>query len=56
MATKTHNKLVRDNIPRIVAANGGTSKLRRLHDDAEFINELANKLVEEANEVKEAPS
>lgn len=53
---KQHNKLVRDNIPQIVIANGGTAKTRRIDNDAEFINELTTKLVEEANEVQENPS
>jgi predicted house-cleaning noncanonical NTP pyrophosphatase (MazG superfamily) len=53
---KTHNKLVRDNIPQIVVANGGTAQTRRIDDDAEFINELTKKLIEEAHEVQEDPS
>jgi predicted house-cleaning noncanonical NTP pyrophosphatase (MazG superfamily) len=52
---KQHNKLVRDNIPQIVVANGGTAETRRIDDDAEFINELTKKLVEEAREVQENP-
>jgi len=53
---KKHNKLVRDNIPAIVAANGGTAQIRRIDDNDEFIAELAKKLIEEAREVQEALS
>lgn len=48
----THNKLVRDRIPNIIIGKGLSFKARRL-DNVEFENELANKLVEEANEVAE---
>jgi predicted house-cleaning noncanonical NTP pyrophosphatase (MazG superfamily) len=37
---KQHNKLVRDNIPQIVLANGGTAQTRHIDDDFEFITEL----------------
>ena len=48
----THNKLVRDRIPNIIIGKGLSFKARKL-DNVEFENELANKLVEEANEVAE---
>lgn len=51
-----HNKLVRDNIPEIIAKNGGTAHVRRLDDDREYITELTKKLIEEAHEVAAAPS
>ena len=48
----THNKLVRDRIPNIIIGKGLSFKARKL-DNVEFENELANKLIEEANEVAE---
>ena len=53
---KVHNKLVRDNIPKIVVTNGGTAHTRTITDDSEYISELTNKLIEEAHEVASAPS
>lgn len=47
-----HNKLVRDRIPNIIIGRGLSFKAHKL-DNVEFENELANKLVEEANEVAE---
>lgn len=47
-----HNKLVRDRIPNIIIGSGLSFKAHKL-DNVEFENELANKLVEEANEVAE---
>ncbi len=44
------NKLVRDNIPDIIANNGEESITRILEDD-EYKVELYKKLLEEANEV-----
>ena len=50
MSTITHfNKLVRDNIPEIIRANGGKVKYRVL-DDEEFKKALKVKLVEEIDE------
>lgn len=46
----TFNKLVRDLIPDIIAAEGKTVTSRIL-DDAEYRQALREKLVEEANEV-----
>lgn len=48
----THNKLVRDRIPNIIIGKGLSFKARKL-DNVDFENELANKLVEEVNEVAE---
>ena len=48
----THNKLVRDRIPNIIIGQGLSFKAHKL-DNVNFENELANKLVEEANEVAE---
>lgn len=47
-----HNKLVRDRVPNIIIGKGLSFKAHKL-DNVEFENELANKLVEEANEVAE---
>ena len=44
------NKLVRDNIPDIIASNGDKLVTRILEDD-EYKAELYKKLLEEANEV-----
>ena len=44
------NKLVRDNIPNIIASNGEESVTRILSDE-EYKVELYKKLLEEANEV-----
>lgn len=48
MPTK-YNKLVRDKIPQIISANGGTSKTH-VADDAEYQEALTRKLLEEATE------
>ena len=47
-----HNKLVRDRVPNIIIGKGLSFKAHKL-DNVEFENELANKLVEEANEIAE---
>lgn len=47
---KTFNKLVRDKIPEIIAQEG-TAYSSRILDVAEYRQELAKKIVEEANEV-----
>ena len=44
------NKLVRDNIPNIIASNGEESAIRVLEED-EYRTELNKKLLEEVNEV-----
>jgi len=44
-----HNKLVRDNIPDIIKADGRTPVVRRL-TNCEYINALHKKLLEEVNE------
>ncbi|MGF7229161.1 MAG: phosphoribosyl-ATP pyrophosphohydrolase [Candidatus Saccharibacteria bacterium] len=46
-----HNKLVRDNIPAVVARAGGTAHIRILNDD-EYKHELVRKLDEEVAEFK----
>ncbi len=51
----SHNKLVRDRIPEIIAANGGRAETRILPDD-EYTASLREKLGEEAREVARAAS
>ena len=48
-----YNKLVRDNIPNIIKANGETPVVRIL-DDSTYKSELEKKLNEEYHEVLEA--
>jgi predicted house-cleaning noncanonical NTP pyrophosphatase (MazG superfamily) len=52
---KQYNKLVRDKIPEIISAKGGTPKTRIL-DDAEYQTELGKKLLEETNEYLQDPN
>lgn len=44
-----YNKLIRDNIPEIIAANGGKTEIRQLSDE-EYIACLERKLDEEVEE------
>ncbi len=48
-------KLVRDLIPDLIRADGGTPRIRVL-DDEEYRSALLNKLVEEAQEARDATS
>lgn len=48
-------KLVRDRIPEIIRARGGTAIARTL-DAESFRAELLNKLLEEAAELRDAPA
>lgn len=50
-----HNKLVRDKIPEIIRDSGNNCEISIL-DDAEYIQALRNKLIEEANEAAIANS
>ncbi len=54
MSVKTtrYNKLVRDRIPEIIAANGAESVTRTLTME-QFIPALKEKLIEEAREVRD---
>lgn len=47
---------MRDNIPDIIADNGGVAHVRRIDGDREFIAELSKKLIEEAHEAAESLS
>ncbi|MED1055649.1 nucleoside triphosphate pyrophosphohydrolase [Bacillus mycoides] len=49
----THNKLIRNNIPKIIKANGKTPTTRILNED-EYIEELSKKTQEELTEYIEA--
>ncbi|MBA3757962.1 nucleoside triphosphate pyrophosphohydrolase [Candidatus Saccharibacteria bacterium] len=51
----THNKLVRDKIPRIIMADGKKANTRVLNDK-EYLKELIKKLKEEAGELEKEPS
>lgn len=50
MPRRVYNKLVRDRIPEIIAADGRTPEVETL-DEAAFVLALKQKLVEEAHEV-----
>jgi predicted house-cleaning noncanonical NTP pyrophosphatase (MazG superfamily) len=50
----TYNKLVRDKIPDELTAKGLPHVIRTLDDDAEYTRALADKLVEEATEFRDA--
>jgi predicted house-cleaning noncanonical NTP pyrophosphatase (MazG superfamily) len=51
---KTYNKLVRDRILEIIAADGRQCATEIMKDDEEFRHALLVKLVEEAQEVADA--
>lgn len=55
MTHKTYNKLVRDKIPDIIAADG-RQYATEIMSDEEYLAALKQKLVEEAQEVLEAES
>lgn len=50
---RVYNKLVRDNIPKIIADNGEKANTYIL-DDAQYITELKKKLLEEVDEYLES--
>lgn len=50
---KRYGKLVRDNIPKIIRANGEFPHVRVMETD-EYRRELLYKLIEEAEEVRQA--
>ena len=53
MGKKIYNKLIRDNIPKILEEKGISFKTRNLSDE-EYIKELNLKLKEEVNEYLES--
>lgn len=55
METTIHNKLVRDNIPEIISAEGHTPHIR-IMDDEEYCAALVEKLREETAEFLESRS
>lgn len=52
---KIYNKLIRDKIPEIIEADGGSCKTRVLKED-EYLTELDKKLSEELSEYLESGS
>lgn len=53
---KRYDKLVRDRIPEICAADGCVAQTRVLADDDEYMAALVAKLHEETDEIGEDPS
>lgn len=53
--SKTYNKLVRDRIPEIIAAEGKIAKTRMLNRE-EYLDALIEKLAEEYEEFKADPN
>lgn len=53
VGVKTYNKLVRDRIPEMIEADGKTCEVEVL-SDAAFLKALLDKLVEEAQEARDA--
>ena len=51
---KIYNKLVRDKIPEIIAADNGKKCTTRIMDDKEYLNALNKKMQEELNEYLES--
>lgn len=49
----SYKKLVRDNIPAIIQANGQKPLVRRLDSDKEYLEELIRKLKEEVSEFED---
>ena len=54
MTEIVYNKLVRDGIPAIIAADNSVPIQRILSDDKEYLQALLEKLVEEATELLES--
>ena len=50
---KEYNKLIRDRIPEMIAANGNTAQIRVLSDE-EYADALERKLTEEVSEYLES--
>ena len=51
---KVYNKLVRDKIPEIIAADNGKTCKTRIMDDKEYLETLNKKMQEELNEYLES--
>lgn len=51
-----YDKLVRDEVPALLSSQGVKFTARTITDDAEFLEALADKLVEEAGEFRADPS
>jgi predicted house-cleaning noncanonical NTP pyrophosphatase (MazG superfamily) len=50
-AAEVHRKLVRNNIPDVIAANGDRPRWHRMVDDSDYLAALDAKVVEEAREL-----
>jgi predicted house-cleaning noncanonical NTP pyrophosphatase (MazG superfamily) len=48
-------KLVRDRIPEVIEARGGRAAARVIEDHGAYVAALLDKLVEEAEELRDAP-
>lgn len=53
-AVEIHRKLVRDNIPDVILANGDHPQWHRIVDDSAYLAALHAKVVEEARELQDA--
>ena len=53
---KKYNKLVRDRIPEIIRSNGNTPRYRVIESDAEYLQALLKKDIEESAELRDNPS
>lgn len=51
---KDYNKLVRDNIPKIIEENGSKANTHQVKDREELITLLLDKVIEETNELRDA--
>ncbi|NKZ73530.1 phosphoribosyl-ATP pyrophosphohydrolase [Rhodococcus hoagii] len=51
-AVEFHRKLVRDNIPDVILANGDRPHWRPIVDDSDYLAALLTKVVEEAKELQ----
>jgi predicted house-cleaning noncanonical NTP pyrophosphatase (MazG superfamily) len=53
-AIEVHQKLVRDNIPDVILANGDRPRWHPIVDDSDYLAALHAKVVEEARELQDA--
>jgi predicted house-cleaning noncanonical NTP pyrophosphatase (MazG superfamily) len=52
---KRYNKLVRNKVPSIIKANGSVAHTKILSSDNDYLEALKDKLIEEAQEVRQNP-
>jgi len=56
-ANNQYPKLIRDEVPQIIADNDGKQpEIRKLTDNTEFLVYLLKKIIEEAKELSQAPT